>query len=105
MAIDKKDYQSVLNALLDHSTLTALINKLNKVYVSTEDSVLKKALGGIISTLKQAFLGQPKKAQIAALNLNDPRYQPLVEYCEKCLKSIKPQWQIIAEQHGWGPKN
>ena len=32
-------------------------------------------------------------------------YQPLVAYCQQCLAIIKPQWQIIAEQHGWGPKN
>ncbi len=105
MATDKKDYQAVLNALLDHSTLAALINKLNKVWVATEDSSLKKALGSVIGPLKLASLNQTKKSQVLSLNIKDPSYQPLFEYCQQCLASIKPQWQIIAEQHGWGPKS
>jgi hypothetical protein len=31
-------------------------------------------------------------------------FKSVVEYCQKCIGSTKPQWQIIAEHHGWGPK-
>ena len=37
MATDKKDYQSVLGALVDYGTLASIINKLNRVLIATED--------------------------------------------------------------------
>ena len=38
MAADKKDYQSVLGALVDYGTLASIINKLNRV-VGSENSI------------------------------------------------------------------
>jgi hypothetical protein len=38
MAADKKDYQSVLGALVDYGTLASIINKLNRVLIATEDT-------------------------------------------------------------------
>ncbi len=40
MATDKKDYQSVLSALVDYGTLASIINKLNRVLIATEDTRL-----------------------------------------------------------------
>ncbi len=36
MAADKKNYQSVLGALVDYGTLASIINKLNRVLIATE---------------------------------------------------------------------
>lgn len=104
MATDKKEYQAVLKALLNNSTLTSLIKKLNKIWVETEDALLKKELENVIKLLKQASRTQIKKSQTLNVNMQDPNYKPLVNYCQQCIASIKPQWQIIAEQQGWGPK-
>jgi hypothetical protein len=102
MATDKKDYEDTIKAMIDHSTLTALINKLNKIFVGTEDAVLRNHLGPIIGNFKQAALNQTKQT-VQTLRLDDPRFQPVAAYCKKCIESTKPQWQIIAEKHGWGP--
>lgn len=63
MANDKKDYETVLTALLSHATLLSTINKLTKVWVSTEDEKLKGALATIIGHLKNALLNQTKNLQ------------------------------------------
>ena len=105
MTKDKKEYQAVVTALMGHSTLSSLINKLTKIFVVTEDPNLKKGLDQIISHFKEAALIPKMKSQSGSVNINDPKYKPLVDYCQKCIKSFKPQWQIIAEQHGWGQKN
>lgn len=105
MASDKKEYQAVLTALLDQSTVTALINKLNKVVVATEDMTLRKGLWQVLQVLNQAATLQTKKSSVGAVRLDDPRYKPLADYCQISINSIKPQWQVIAEQHGWGPKS
>jgi hypothetical protein len=90
MTTDKKDYQDTLKALIDHSTLAALINKLNKIFVGTEDAVLRNHLGPIIANFKQAALNQTK-ATVGTLRLDDPRFQPIAAYCTKCINSTKPQ--------------
>jgi len=91
MANDKKDYQAVLVALGGTGTATSLVNKLVKVEVATEDPKLKKALGVLISRLKAG----------ASLRLDDVK--AVKKYCEIQTSSAKPQWQILAEQHGWMP--
>ncbi len=101
---NKKEYQAVLNVLLDHSTLAARINKLNKIYLATEDASLRKLLGQLIVLLKQAANVQTRKSEVMSVDINSPHFKPLVDYCRRCLASITPQWQIIAAQHGWGPK-
>jgi len=49
MATDKKDYQSVLSALVDYGTLASIINKLNRVLITTEDADLKKLIEPVIA--------------------------------------------------------
>lgn len=104
MASDKKEYETVLTTLLSHATLPSTINKLTKVWVSTEDEKFKKALGAIIAHLTDATRNLPKKSQIISINIALQPYAPLAEYCHKCITSTKRQWQIIAEDNGWEKK-
>ena len=30
-------------------------------------------------------------------------YKSLHYYCARCVQEAKPQWQVIAEKHGWVP--
>jgi len=104
LSADKKDYQAVLAALVSHATVASTINKITKVWVATEDAKLKTALGSLIAHLKEAARNQSKPNAAVSLRLDVAPYKVIAEYCQKCIDSIKPQWQIIAEQHGWGPK-
>ena len=108
MAADKKDYQSVLSALVDHGTLPSIINKLNKVSITTEDTDLKKLIEPVVAHVEDALRNLPttKKSLKGSLrrSLKAEPYKVLVDYCQKCISSTKSQWQIIAERHGWRPK-
>jgi hypothetical protein len=108
MAADKKDYQSVLGALVDHANLPSIINKLNKVSIATEDVPLRKAIQSVVRHLEEQWRDTPSSQKSAKGSLRphlakEP-YKSTVEYCQRCIDSTKPQWQIIAERHGWGPK-
>jgi len=108
MATDKKDYQSVLGALVDYGTLASIINKLNRVLIATEDTDLKKLIEPVVARVDKVLRDLPsgKNSVKASLRqqLKVEPFKSVVEYCQKCIGSAKPQWQIIAEHHGWGPK-
>ena len=108
MTADKKDYQSVLGALVDYGTLPTIINKLNRVLIATEDAELKKLIEPVVARVDKVLRDLPsgKKSMRASLRqqLKVEPFNAAVEYCQKCIGSTKPQWQIIAERHGWAPK-
>lgn len=104
MANDKKDYQDVQAALLGRSTVNSLINKLTKVHVTTEDKHLRNELATVIGVLERIVKGSVKPSAIISVDLSDHRYKMVYRYCESCIASIQPQWQILAEQNNWGPK-
>ena len=108
MAADKKDYQSVLGALVDYGSLASIINKLNRVLIATEDTHLKKLIEPVVARVDKVLRDLPngKKSVKASCRqqLKVEPFKSVVEYCQKCIGSTKPQWQIIAEHHGWGPK-
>jgi hypothetical protein len=108
MATDKKDYQSVLGTLVDYGTLPSIINKLNRVIIATEDTDLRKLIEPVVTRVDKALRDLPngKKSMRVSLRqqLTVKPFKSVVEYCQKCIDSTKPQWQIIAEHHGWGPK-
>jgi hypothetical protein len=59
MATDKKDYQSVLGALVDYGTLASIINKLNRVLIATEDTDLKKLIEPVVARLDKVLRDLP----------------------------------------------
>ena len=108
MAADKKDYQSVLGVLVDYGTLPSIINKLNRVLIATEDTELKKLIEPVVARVDKVLRDLPHGKQSVRASLRpqlkvEP-FKSALEYCQKCTSSTKPQWQIIAEHHGWGPK-
>ena len=68
MAADKKDYQSVLGALVDYGTLASIINKLNRVLITTEDTDLKKLVEPVVARVDKV-LRDPGSASCARPNL------------------------------------
>src|SRR5450756_3109583 len=59
MAADKKDYQSVLGALVDYGTLASIINKLNRVLIATEDTDLKKLVEPVVARVDKVLRDLP----------------------------------------------
>lgn len=100
------EYLQVIEACTSISSLTQYQNKLNKILFATEDPLLNKLLAPVVGNLNDAFKKVTSSAVASKktqLNVNVEPYKPLLYYCARCMKA-KPQWQIIAEQHGWGPK-
>jgi hypothetical protein len=108
MAADKKDYQSVLGALVDYGTLASIINKLNRVLIATEDTELKKLTEPVVARVDRVLRDLPNGKKSVRVSLRQQLtvepFKAVDEYCQKCIGSAKPQWQIIAEHHSWGPK-
>ncbi|MGD1083013.1 MAG: hypothetical protein ABR881_32265 [Candidatus Sulfotelmatobacter sp.] len=108
MAGDKKDYHSVLGVLVDYATLPTIINKLNRVLIATEDAELKKFIEPVVARTDKALRDLPGGKKNVRVSLRQQLtvepFKAAVEYCQKCIDSAKPQWQIIAERHGWTPK-
>ena len=98
MANEKKDYIDIIEAVTAIATVTSTRNKLNSVRARTEDQRLKNLLDSAIRLLDQSGT----RASVS-LNLRKQEYGNLHRYCDAVLVSFKPQWQILAEQNGWGP--
>lgn len=98
MATEKLDYVSVIEAVTATTTLTTTRNKLNKVRARTEDQRLKTLLDPAIRLIDQTNI-----VARVSLRLTTPEYGKLHAYCEAVIASAKPQWQILAERHGWTP--
>jgi hypothetical protein len=109
MAGDKKDYEAVQGVLVEHGTLSSFINRLNKVSIATEDHELRKAITPVVEYLEKSLQSFPNNKKSAKLTLKPssdmPPLKTLARYCLECIQSKKPQWQIIAERHGWGPRS
>lgn len=103
MTTDKKEYETVLTALLSHTTLPNTINKLTKVWISTEDEEFKRGLGIILGHLNNEAHNRIAKSR-NPISIKVQPYKPLADYCHKCINSKKPKWQLIAEKNGWAPK-
>ena len=97
-----------MGALVDYGTLASIINKLNRVLIATEDTDLKTLIEPVVVRVDKVLRDLPiSKKSVGASLRQQHKVEPfksIVEYCQKCIGSTKPQWQLIAERHGWGPK-
>lgn len=100
-----KEYQQVIEACTSIASLSQFQNKLNKVFVATEDPTLKKLLLPVVAKLNETFRNSSSSAasRKAQLNMLVEPYKSLHYYCNRCIQEAKPQWQVIAEKHGWAP--
>ena len=105
--MNKKEYQKIIQTMTELATLDAKQRKLNKILSITEDTQLKKFPIASITTLENAYVAAvSRKAgndKTHRVNTAVSPYKELYSYCESCLASIEPQWQILAKQHGWKP--
>ena len=104
----QKGLPNCLGALVDYGTLASIVNKLNRVLITTEDIDLNNLIQPVITRVEKALRDLPHGKQSMKTSLRQQLkvepFKSVAEYCQQCIGSTKPQWQIIAEQHGWGPK-
>jgi hypothetical protein len=98
------EYSKVIEACTSLATIASIQNKLNKIFISTDDSTLHSFQKPVLDNLVQAqrtAASRKISGQKVQCNLSQPPFKALADYCKVCVLSKKPQWQIIAEQHGW----
>ena len=100
-------YEETIAALKDIRTVSSHITNLGKVMNKTEDQQLKTLLGNVVSSLQRAHANPKVKGKSTPGNLynaTDIGIKQVIQYCESLIGAKKPEWQMLAERHGWGPK-
>ncbi|WMD23282.1 hypothetical protein RAS12_13200 [Achromobacter seleniivolatilans] len=101
----KTSYSKTLEALMVSAQVRARANKFIAIYTTTEDLDLRIQLDSAIKLLSSNEYTQGVAPTSAGdrLNLDHPQWKPLRSFCEDAIASQKPEWQVIAERHGWQP--
>jgi hypothetical protein len=101
------EYNKVIEACTSLATIASIQNKLNRIYISTEDnqlqSLLKPALVNLVTVQREA-VSRKVSSHKSQCNLGNSPFKELAIYCKKTLASSKPQWQVLAERNGWVKK-
>lgn len=95
------EYRKVLEQLEKTGTISQKYNSMLKLLYSTEDSTLIGLLRKYCD-IKRSCIGHKMISDSVAKETRDS-IASIKEYCNMRIEENKPQWQIIAEQHGWRP--
>jgi hypothetical protein len=98
-------YQKTLNSLMEVKTMSSHMAALGKIKVPSEDTALNQLIEAVIRELQIEYATRKSKSTPVSLDkATAPEFKRLVEYCQRAIGSKKPEWQILAERHGWAPK-
>lgn len=99
-------YKKVLESTKEAKTIASHITALGKIRAKTEDDVLlgkiDKAIGSMQSAHAKAKNG--KSTPTFLDKSTDRAVRDPIEHCATMASSDKPEWQVVAERNGWGPK-
>ncbi|KVP61936.1 hypothetical protein WJ91_03915 [Burkholderia ubonensis] len=92
-------------------TMTAHITNLGKIQTKTEDEQLATLLGAVVNMLRQVHGNAvASKQKVKGLttpgslyDLANAEIKQLIHYCSALIPPKKPEWQVLAERHGWTP--
>jgi len=102
-------YEETLVSLQAMRTVTAHLTALQKIRVKTEDTHLAKLLGNALTSLQNAHAhAVTKKAPglttpTALTDGTDSHVKAVLSYCQTYIGTSKPEWEVLAERHGWMP--
>lgn len=100
-------YEETIGSLKEMRTIASHITKIGKIMNKTEDEKLRDLLGNLITSLQKAHANPNIKSKSTPGNLynaNSIYVKHVINYCNNFIEEKKPEWQILAERHGWGPK-
>lgn len=105
---DGKEYQKAIEVCTTLSAWSTKQGKFTVLALATEDDVFRDLLetaknGAYRAHVRLASMKPPQHTGKAIAPPGEPVFANLVAYCEKQLASQKPQWQNLAERHGWAP--
>ena len=92
-------------------TKLRLIGRIHKVcsadaYVS-DDEIVTTMIRYVAYDLQKRYENPyaRKAGPISLERWNNQIVQNLIQYCNYMIGEKKPEWQILAERHGWMPPN
>lgn len=100
-------YEKTISELKDLKSIASHITSLGKLMNKTEDTQLQKLLADVIHKLQNAHANPKVKAKstpVALIDSTSNVIKALIRYCTTFIKAQKPEWQVLAERHGWAPK-
>ncbi|WP_156899859.1 hypothetical protein [Luteimonas mephitis] len=99
------NYDKAIRSVNEVKTMSAHMVALGKIRASSEDDRLNFLIAQLVGALQ--FRHQHNKAKSTPISLTfHELYQEthaLVGYCNAQNGLKKPEWQILAERHGWSP--
>lgn len=98
-------YQKTIDSLKKTQTAAKHITELGKISAATEDPQLKRLVDALLDRLQNAHATAKKgnSTPKALYPLPDNAIRGLIGYCESYIQAGKPEWQVMAERHGWTP--
>lgn len=98
-------YQETINSLKKTQTTAQHITGLGKILTSTEDPQLKQLVHTVYSLMQRAHLSAKTGKSTPGHYYGSPdnAIRELIAYCESYIQAGKPEWQVMAEKHGWTP--
>lgn len=97
-------YEKVVQAIKETNTLSWHIKNLGKLKLKTEDDILISQIEKAIKGLQFLYSHCEHKSEPGSIDkLKRPEIKDLFDYCNNKIGFKKPEWQILAERHGWLP--
>lgn len=97
-------YEKTLKSLKEIKSISSHLTALGKVKAASADTLLNQAIDSLVRELQHAHANSRHKSTPTSLeNATAPEAKALLEYCIRAIGSKKPEWQILAERHGWTP--
>jgi hypothetical protein len=97
-------YKKALDSLKEIKTISAHMTALGKIRASTEDTNLIRAIDDLVHELQEVHTKSKSKSTPLSLDTaKNSKAKALVQYCSNAIGTKKPEWQILAERHGWVP--
>lgn len=97
-------HQRVINSLSETKSIASHITSLGRIRTASEDERLNDALDSLIRDLQFVHANTKKKSTpIAVASGTSAEVKAIIAYCHQAIGIKKPEWQVLAERHGWTP--
>ena len=97
-------YGKIIKSVTEVRTVSQHMSALGKFMADTEDHQLYNLIQNSIFDLQfqmRNCIGRPIPTSL--MFAPTPAFVQLVNYCAYHKQARKPEWQVLAERHGWSP--
>ncbi|EMG7940702.1 hypothetical protein NOX27_24575 [Enterobacter kobei] len=97
-------YNKVIASLNEVKKSSKHLTDITKIVNETEDDELIKLLMPVLVALSEHSTNAPAAVKNTPRNfISGKPFDEVFKYCLPYIKAKKPEWQVLAERHGWIP--